>query len=598
MKGLLKKILTYIVFSISFVSADINFSVLVDQNKSLIDNLDYYKSKEVAFNFPNGKQLALNWDGIGHGDLFEPFKGIIPQIRSIDVLTNDSDQEFNFKNLAKKTLKLFAKNKIKSFIGSDLDLFLAKLPPSARWIVEKVVKNGKLNPFEEFVLRSFILYKTPFDTDKQALKQAEFIALLFKLAITQGQDILNVKKDFGQYFAKNEILNELFGKGFVSFATDTLSFIQKDTSYSNLENVAKKSVSTIRVGYLFKDADLAKQCFDKFLLAEEYSLKDFKAIAESFIKNLVIDSQDIWSVKNYEIVPFEQFVEYKDSFFGNFVGIRQNFDNELLVDIKPGVCLFSDENGYWVGFKSQKDEFDFYETFKFAIAAVSQAFKDYMVIKKSVVISDSSFLGYVKPIDHVSVTESKEKLNNLLQAKEYIKDELSVIDFEIKEIGKKLDLSLNNLWNKYFTNSYQENLKDLIDRKAKKENQLLNIEQEIKKMNIGLYYLSVPGQPKDFSDKGVIAISADMFLSNPKIQEFIQNINQNPEYKIVKEDLIKRLATIFGKSYYVKEYWEIAQYVLSNLIPDYKNDFANFAKNLNQQGDSDAAELLLSFVGL
>ncbi|MFH1461530.1 MAG: hypothetical protein ABIF12_01095 [bacterium] len=598
MKDLLKKILTYIVFSISFISADTNFYDLVDQNKSLIDNLDYYKSKEVAFNFPNGKQLVLNWGDVGHGDLLQPFNGITPQISSIDVLTDNSDQEFSVKNVAKKMGKLFVKNKIKSFIGKDLDLFLEKLPPAARWIVEKIVKNGKLNPFEEFVLRSFILYKTPFDADKQALKQAEFIALLFKLAITQGQDILNVKKDFGQYIAKNEMLNELFGKGFVSFATDTLFFIQKDTSYSNLENVAKKSVSTIKLAYLFKDADLAKQCFDKFLVTEQYPLKAFKGIAEGFIKNLVVDSQDIWSVKNYEIVSFEQFVEYKNSSFGNFVGIKQNFDNELLADIKPGVCLFSDENGYWVAFKSQKDEFDFYETSKFAIAAISQAFKDYTIIKNRSVISNSPFLGYVKPVDHISVIESKEKLNNLLQAKEYIKGELSVIDIEIKEVNKKLDSSLNSFWNKHFTNSYQENLKDLKDRKARKEKQLLSIEQEIKKMNIGLYYFSASEHLQDLSDKGVIAISADMFLSNPKIQEFIQNINQNPEYKSVKNDLIKRLAAIFGKSDYVKEYWEIAQYVLSNLLPDYKNDFTNFAKNLNQQGDSGTAELLLSFVGL
>ena len=58
------------------------------------------------------------------------------------------------------------------------------------------------------------------------------------------------------------------------------------------------------------------------------------------------------------------------------------------------------------------------------------------------------------------------------------------------------------------------------------------------------------------------------------------------------------MAKVLGQSDYVKEYWELAEHILSNLLPDYKDDFKNFAKNLNEKDDNDAGDMILSLIGL
>ena len=545
MKGILRHFLRKVlVISVGFLFIQNSFASntfvdLFEQNKHFIDELDYYKSKEVAINL-FGKQLSLNWGDIGHGDILKPFKGIKPEVTDIEVVSNDldSDNEDNFGavSVGKRIAKVFLKQQIKKFVGQNLDDFLEKLPLPVRWITEKIVKNGKLSPVEEFVLRSYILYKTPFDNDKQALKTAEFTALLFKLALTEGQDILDVENGLGSYLVNSETINELLGQDFVEFAVDILLSLQngfQDCDFDNFDTIDEQIVVAdsynYKVAYVFRSLDLAEQCLTLFD-NKEYSEKEFKKIVGDFIHNLTVDDQDIFAPKNYETISVANFEKYEKSTFSNFVGFEDDADKiaeiipvaELVEEEQDNylnVQLIQDDNEYWVVLKIQDKESnsDLSKTLKFTIAAIYKTFKDYKVIKNSGVVDTTGGSDSLKLENEEELAESKQELENLLNAKRYLKQELVSLDLEIEKMDAKLDSSNNNLWNKFFTGMNEEKLQDLLEKRKRKEIELLNLETEIQKLTTGLYYLTAPERLQNLADKGVFAITADMLLSNPKV---------------------------------------------------------------------------------
>lgn len=617
MKGILRLVLRKVlIFSIClfFVqnsSATSSFTVLLDQNRNLFDKLDYYKSKEIVINLGD-RQLSLDWGDIGHGDILKPFNGIKPKIIDMEVVSNnDGEDKFGAVAVGKKIAKAIFKKKVQELAIENLDDFLEKLPSFVRWIVEKIVKNGELSPVEEFVLRSYILFQTHFDSGKQALKTAEFMALLFRLALTEGQDILDVKNGLGSYLVNSEMINELLGQDFVNFVLDVLSSLQngfEDCDFDSLGTIVDQTVTAnaantvnYKVGYVFKELDSAEQCYGLFG-NKEYSEKEFKKIIASFIQNLTVDGQDIWSPKNYETVSVDKFRQYKNSTLNNFIGFSSNTDQILefipedsVQQTSSNVNLISGNSEHWVvlNIKDKVSNADLSKIVKFTMAAIYKTFQDYKNVFNVVKRQDSSY----KLEKGISLKEHKKKQIDLLKKKGLLKKELVILDMEIEKAKATL-ASGNNLWNKFFFNMNEDKLQNLLERREIKEERLSNIEREIKKLRIALYYLIDSEDLQNLSDKGFFAITTNMFLSNPRVKRFINDINQNPEYKSVKENLIKRLAKIFGQSDYVKEYWEIVEYVLSNLLPDYKNDFKKFAQNLNEQDGNDAGDMILSLIGL
>ncbi len=616
MKGILKKLLIVCSFLfVSVLSADSGLAVLLEQNKNILDELDYYKSDELSI-YLNGKRLYLNWGNIGHGDILQPFMGVKPRIEEVESLSDtSSEDEFGAISVGKKIAKLVFKNQIKKLVGQNLDDFLVKLPPFLRWIVEKIVRNGQLSPAEEFVLRSYILYKTPFDVDKQALKRAEFIALLFKFSLTEGQDVF-IKN--GSSLLNSEMIRELFGQGFVDFATDILSSFQngfQDCDFDRLSTVVEQNINSkldnYKVSYVFRDLDLAKQCFSLFS-NEQYSEKEFKKIVDGFIQNLTVNVQDIWSNTGYETISLDNFKEYENSTLSNFVGLTSDSDQilnfvtenntgnvlELESERLSNVSLVSSQNEHWVVLKTQTkaSNLNLDITIKFTIAAIYKAFEDYNLIKTGI-YGSSCISPNISVLSDKEIMKSKRQLERLLSTKKYLIRELESLNLKIKETKAKLDSS-SNLWNRFFSNINEDQLRDLLKQREKKEIRISNVEIKIRELNVGIYYLTAPERLQGLANKGVSFILSDMFFSNPKVQEFIKDINQNPEYKFVKENLIKRLAKIFGRSDYVKEYWEVAEYILSNLLPDHKDDFSHFAKSLKEQDDADAGDMFLSLLGL
>lgn len=614
MKGIFKKLLIVGCFFFSSVlSANSSFSVLFEQNKKILDELDYYKSDEISI-YLNGKRLYLNWGSIGHGDILQPFMGVKPRVEEVESLSDSSNEdEFGTISVGKKIAKIVLKNQIKKIVGQNLDDFLEKLPSFLRWIVEKIVRNGQLSPVEEFILRSYILYKTPFDNDKQDLKTAEFTALLFKLALTEGQDVF-VKN--GSSLLNSEMIRELLGQDFIDFSTDILSSFQngfQDCDFDSFGRIVEQDINSqhdsYKVGYVFRDLGLAKQCYSLFY-NEKYSEKEFKKIIDGFIQNLTVNDQDIWSNTGYETISLDNFKEYETSTLGNFVGCTSDSEKilnfvtenntgnvlELESEKSSNVYLVSNQSEHWVVLKTQTkgSNLNLERTVKFTIAAIYKAFQDYNLIKTET-DGSSSISSNVSVLTDKELIKSKRQLERLLNTKNYLIKELESLNLKIKETKSKLNES-SSLWNNFFHSTNEDQLRDILKKREKIEIRFSKIETEIRELNVGLYYLTAPERLQGLADKGVFSIISDMFLSNPKVQEFIKDINQNPKYKLVKENLIKHLAKIFGQSDYVKEYWEVIEEILSHSLPNYKNDFKMFTQNLNDQ-DTDIGDMVLSFIG-
>ncbi|MBD3273047.1 hypothetical protein GF385_01725 [Candidatus Dependentiae bacterium] len=604
MKGILKKFFIISILIVNSINATYkdNLIALLDQNKHLSE-INYYESKEVNVNFFD-KQLVLKWDTVGHDDILSPFKGIKPFVRKIKYSNGlKNDDKLNATTIGKKVAKVALKNKIKNLIGNNSDEFLEKLPKFIRWIFERLLKDGKLTPREEFILRSYILYKTPFDEDRQILKQAEFAALVFKLALTEGQSVMNSQENgFADSLINSESTKELLGSDFVEFANDILKSVSNNFKNCNFDTLTQKNEKTeyhYKVGYVFKTKDLAENCYSLFE-KEEYTEKEFKKIVDNYINILSGDVQDIWAIlKSYEKVSLKDFREYKKSTTSNFVGFTDcEKDLEFAYsdsdkNSSSNIVLNSKDDEYWVILKVKKSSFDFYNTLKYTIAAIYKAFEEYKDINN---LSLNSYVSFVQ-LDDTDRRESKRKLDNLIKARKYLQDEIANFDEKIDELENVIKSSDSNPWNNLFVEEKRKDLEDIKYQKECRQKMLRGTELEIKKMGSGIYYLNDSEYLNNLSDKGFIKLFMDMLLDNPRVKEFVNNINNNPEYKSVKENLIERLAKVFGQSEYVKEYWEVIEYVLQGILPDYKNDFKQFADSLNNQ-DNSSGNIVFSLFGL
>jgi hypothetical protein len=590
-KGLFKNIILFALIGFNSVFAQPSLMTFVKDNTNSFNELSYYDSTQFSVDFPDGKQLVFNLQVPGHGDIFEPFRGIRSTVKNFPA-DIDELEEFNTKNAVKKIIKVVAKKKIQSLIGEDLDSFIKDLPPFVRWVIEKVLKNGGLSPTEEFIFRSYLLYKSDLGANSDALKRAEFVALLFKLAITNGQTVLDVQADLTEYLSKNEALNEVFGSKFITLTTDTIKFVQGDENLVVEKAESKVLVPQVKLGYLFKNKEQAEQCYSLFAKNQKYSEKDFNNIVKNYVQGLVVQSQDVWSLgTGFEIISYDKFLEYKDSTFGNFVGLKFEFGTDFLPEgfnKDSDVLFYSDNDGYWVLFKGKQGSFNVSNEIKLVLRAFYKAFDSYRRLSCADPLCVKNNVNLL-PAEKEKI---KDKLKDLLKSKKYREAQIKSLDKEIKVFEAKG----NSTWNKFFSRNIEEELKTLKDEMFRKQELLLDIDLQIKKLRFATYSFSDLDNLKELNGKGTIAIVADMFLSNPRVAQVMENINTNSRYALIKENLVKDLFQIFGKSELIKENIEIIEYLLSGLFPEYKEYFQDFTKNLNQQDDT--ADLLLSFVGL
>ncbi len=550
------------------------------------DELNYLTSKSIAFDLPKNIKVSLDWGYAGHGDILEPFHGVQLNVKKEEKLDqiNKTKDEFQVKELTKKIVTDLVVNKAADYLNNGNSNTLSNLPPIVSWLAKRILKNGQLYPLEEFLLKSYFLYRSPMEAGFENYKKIEFLALLLKLAISKPfTGLVNV--DSKNALDLLDKIQDYVEPEFLGFLTEMFLSYQDNFSDCDFNSINIESDEKVKVGFVFANKQMANACYELFKYNTDYeTISDFKKRVENFVQEFVTQDSNIWtSVTNYKVVSFDDFTKYKNSSF-KFVGYK-----DFGVDVSYNKANFGvyldeksdDEN--WVYCVAKNDSGLNYKIIKYFVAAVFKAVDEYKKINSY----DASEI-----LNKIDLDTLKKNYKNFEVAKVSLEKEINKIEAEIKEKEEKI--SSGWLWNSWFKEKYQEEVVALNTEKeinVKKLNVITAKMNELDAIicNYDIDSLLVKVKDKSFSDVLKIVI-----LSDVRIAKIINNIMSKPEYKIVKDNIIKRMGLIFSNSKLVREYWNSIEYVLINAFPLFECEIKEFGNNLNV--NSNLSELLIGLV--
>ena len=601
MNKITKNFTLVLLFIFSFLSAgDISIA-------QTVDGLDYLTSTSASFDLPKNIKLSLDWGYTGHRDILEPFHGIKLSVKKENNISNDqsnqSEQGFQVKELTKKIVTDILVNKANDYINNENSEIFSKMPPLFAWIVKRILKNGQTNSssaesiVEEFLVKSYLLFKKPMDVGFENYKKVEFLALLIKLAISNPLEGF-IKIDGQNALGFLDKIQDYVEPEFLGFLTEMFLSYQDNFSDCDFNNIDIKSEEKVRIGFVFADKTMANACAELFKYNSDYkTISDFKKRVENFVQEYVTQDSNIWtSVTNYKVVSYQDFAKYKNSSIAKFVGfedfgvdisypvLEKTVNGLKIVDKKFDVYL-DEKNSEetWVYCVATNDKAINLKVIKYAVAAIFKAIDEYRKI--------NSF-DATEILNKIDVNALKNNLKNLQVAQISLKDSLNAIDANIKE--KQAKLSSGWLWNSWFKDKYEKELADLNKEKDVLVQKLNIIVAKINELDAMVCNYDIDALLLRVKDKSFTDVVKQVIFADVRIARIVNNLLSKPEYQIVKDNLIKRMGLIFSNSKMVHEYWSTIEYILENLFPLFKKEIKDFGNSLNI--NLSLSDLLVSLV--
>lgn len=559
-------------YSVFATDSSSQLKISVQDNTATDNSLSYFYSEGLSLDLPNGVVLSLNWDYKGHGDVLAPFKGIKPIISK--KTSNSDSNEFSVKEATKLLLTNIAATKAKKFIDGDLDEYLKNLPSSIIWFAKRIVKNGRLTPAEEFLLKSYLLYVTPLDAGYENLKIAEQVALFVKFVRSDLFD------DLGSTFVLENLVN-YFEPEFLEFLLEVaFSFKDGFQDYDFDEIEVKKEEPHI-VGYLFKNKEIARQCYDSINAPDKVSINKFKNSVETIVTN----RKGIYASPMAKIVSVTDFETYKNSSF-DFVGFKdfgQTVDPAFLAgingELNNGLHLISkSDTDHWVILVGLKDNFAALNLLKYTVAALGRALHEYKQISK---------FDYKESFKEIDVALLKDKKESLEQKQVKLENKIKKLNAKIKKYSAPRFF--------FFGRPKDKSAADNAEmKKVKSLKKFDSVKRKLSEIKAVLFSSDVDVLLAECKNKGIKEVFGNIFLKDHRILKIYNDVRYNSDYKIIKNNLIKRLALVSAKSDVIKEYWPTIEYILLNSLPLYETEIKKFGQELN--ADLNIADLLVNLI--
>ncbi|MBU4269826.1 hypothetical protein KJ644_04765 [Candidatus Dependentiae bacterium] len=557
---------------------------------------ELYYSKSISFDLP--KNIKVSFDlGAGHGDILEPFPEVKLNITKEKLdQTNTTKEEFHVKELTKKIVTDLVVNKATDYLNNGNSNALSNLPPIFSWLAKRILKNGKLYPLEVFLFKAYLLFRMQIEPGYESSKNVEYLALLLKLAISKPlTGFVNV--DSQNALELLDKIQDYVEPEFLGFLTEIFLSYQDNFSDCDFNNINIESDEKTKVGFVFANKQMAKACYELFKYNTDYeTISDFKKRVENFIQEYVIQAGDVWSaVTNYKVVSFNNFKEHKNSSF-KFVGfedfgvdvsypvLEKNVEGLKTVNKNFSVYLdekSDDEN--WVYCVAKNDSGLNYKIIKYFVAAIFKAVDEYKKINS---------YDATEILNKIDLDTLKMNYKNFEAAKISLENSISNIEKEIKEKEEKI--SSGWLWNSWFKEKNQEEVATLNKEKEINVKKLNIIIAKMNELDATICNYDIDSFLVKVKDKSFSEVLKIVILSDVRIAKIINNIMSKPEYKIVKDNIIKRMGLIFSNSKLVREYWNSIEYVLINAFPLFESEIKEFGNNLNV--NSNLSELLIGLV--
>ncbi len=552
-----------------------------------LNNLDYFDSTKFEFPIPGaGFMVVLDWGYPAHGKLSESFTGIKPGF----VRDNSGEAEdFSFAGLAKMLTANIAINKVKEYLeNGNIQALLEGIPPYARWFVQRIAENGELTPIDEFLLKSYMLYKTDLGQGYQSLKVIEFSALTYKLMITN--------KSLGQNAALKLLgkLGDFVEPEFAVFIKDMFVAFNNGFKDVDFENLTVKEQETKAVGYVFSDENMARACFDKVKSSD--SVKDFKNSVKGFVEFYSVPaSDDIFasdSFKRFSISSYEDFkkLDGQTTSFG-FVGSK-DFGSDLsqvkVSDGQPGLLVATVASGAylnskdndgeaWIYFVGTEGSFvDYKEIIKHVVAAV------YKLVEECREISGQDIKTLLEPVCSDSLDI---RLNDLLKQRKELERSLNKVYAEVIRVQEYIDGN-SSVFSRLINKRALEDHKVLIGYYKK---DVVDIEEQLRIVTEEIEALQAL-MTSDYSDGFLQRVQNKTLLETVKTVFNFDKISlaafgEDEKYRTVRENFAKRIALISSNFDIVKEYWPTIEYFFCGKYPELEKEVKAFGEELNAPGN-------------
>ncbi len=582
------------------------FFSLIKQDWQEINELNYFKADKLLIDLPNNQAFEISWGFGGSGDILTPFPALKFDLKSFDSEKVQSDEEQKNKNFWQNLVKTFLKSKAKKKIKDKLGEYTKDLP-ALEWLLK-----AKNSPVATFTLKLWLLSRYQFD-GQEIRKKVEILRLLFRLAQSGVLNILDHNKSLFSYLPEevNEVLNENIshdlrnfiddmwtglGKGFKQYEFD------KDGSYN------KDKVGIRVYGFVFNDKDFAQECFDKSVISG--------FISEDELVQNVKKKSDTCNEYHPDIIDIKRFLDVKDTSykfvsdhdFGRINGDtkvsleladylpEEIKENVLACDDFPKVLMVENGNEFWVIYV--KDKLAFWDTVKLSFVSLLKAFEEYRQIR----IKGNDIVNIdQEPIKLTN--EQREELENLLGKKMIRIKELELYEAKIgqqkKVVQKKEAAGVKSQFYKDSLRLAKKKLNNLIKEKENCENDLKIVNKRIRDLELKANsVLDLSSDDDKNLGKNILKLLLKVFVHSPELKGMFTAFNgKDVIYKLIKENLLKRLAYILRDSENFEDNIEIYEYIIGELFPELKKDFHSLATN-ELKGDQGFFDNALTVLGL
>lgn len=585
---------------------------LIKNNWERIKDLEYFTSKSLTIALPNNQELYIDWGFAGSGDILSGFPKIEIVFRTT---TENKDSKKNLKiggtesdnsSFSLLLLKIFLKSKLK-VLKETFEQY------SKEFAVFDWILKVDQSPFAPFVLKVLLLSKHSFDGDN-ARRNIEIVRLIIRLVQSGLFNTVDYQKSLFSYLPESvkEFLDQNLSGDVTTFIDEVwASFGRgfKEYEFDSTGSYDSKKIGTFASGYVFDDAKIASDCFDKI-----------RAKKDVFSGSAFEDKMGKIIPTTYETIDFKDFAKYKGMKNYKFVGYhnfgRVNKDSVIVADVDkylpekmkneilsatglPKILKVEiSDKETWILFATEK--LNFFETIKMSFVSFLKGYEEFKQIRtKDLSVSDEIVKkAKLSDIEVIELKDLYSKKNNL---------KIDLDAFEIKrkkaeeDLKKRKTCAGKDQFSQDLLKVEQEKYDQLLKEGLKFKENLARAEKRIKELEIKAADNLLELAPDAATmGKNAFKLLLNVFVTSPELSEMFAAFKGNdPKYKDIRKNIVRRLTYVFRNAEDFKENLEIYQYLMTLMFPEFKGEFDKLKSNSNHNGNTpDLLDGVFSALGL
>jgi hypothetical protein len=565
-----------------------NFLGLIKKFLQGIARLDYYESDGLYIDLPDNKIFKIWWADKGSGNILRPFASPKVTIEDIDgeclLQQNNKDIKDNQFSLG-TLLKLFIKTKIKTAVHTLLEAYKDSLNGWG-WLL-----NSKLSAVEVFGLKLYLLMKHDFGKNVDR-KKIEIIRLLFRLSQSDIVSIFDSEHSLFSYLPTSLFEKLKIDANWLAFIDDMWKKLRLNARKYTFDDDGVYDVNQMGIfvcGYEFSNKYDAQECFETIKNKSNYSYADFRNDVE---KNTQLK---YFGVSN----NFKEFGKItKESHIASLPEKVKEWS--LAVSGGAKVALIEvNEKKYWVVYAN--DKLSTIDSIHMILICFLKAMEEYKGIKAQNNTDVSVRAQYTQET-------SKEREQILRDIEDLEKEKIKLqeqlfprkqkADSFLKEIKSLESVHGCSVFDKKALEDVRSSYKKLVDEINIVENNVKRIEKTIRDLRNSPKYFLGEYEIKDIRKITIWQLVLEVFIKSPEFKHVLADINCVEQYKIVKDNLYKRIGNILNNSIDFEKNQEMWGYIVASIFPDLNGYLADIKKDKKDQKNISSDTFLNALLGV